>query len=594
MSNSQHTFQLLKTLWSDLSVRRRRQLRYLCVFVTFTSFAEMLNVGAVLPFLAVLMAPAQIFNCAWFQSWNSWLGYTNPHQLLLPITALFVSIILFAGAMRLALLWMNTRLSFAIGTEIGNEIYHRTLYQPYITHVNRHSSEIIDGIASKVSHVIHNILLPALTLLSVVAILIAILGALLFINPLITLLSFGGFGLIYGVLIVLTRSRLSNNSQHIATESVKVVKILQEGLGGIRDIILDGSQATYSDAYRNADVVMRKAQGSNAFISNSPRYAVESLSMILIAIFAYFFVQRSDGVEYGIPLLATIALGAQRLLPLLQQMYAAWTTIQGGRDSMFATIEFLRQPLSEFSQQSNIAPIPFQHDIHLNQLSFRYNAETPWVLNTLNLKIPKSSRVGFIGVTGSGKSTLLDIIMGLLTPTDGVLTVDGLPITLENCRAWQSHIAHVPQHIYLSDSSILENIAFGVPKDRIDISRVQEAARQAQIAPFIESYPTGYETMVGEGGIRLSGGQKQRIGIARALYKQADVIIFDEATSALDNETERSVMQTIEALDGNITILMIAHRLTTLRGCSHIVELCNGAISRVSNYQDMMRNLETA
>jgi ATP-binding cassette subfamily B protein len=226
----------------------------------------------------------------------------------------------------------------------------------------------------------------------------------------------------------------------------------------------------------------------------------------------------------------------------------------------------------------------FQHQIGLNQVSFRYSLESPFVLKGLNLTIEKGARLGFIGVSGSGKSTLLDIVMGLLQPTEGALRIDDRLVTGLNHRTWQSHIAHVPQAIFLADSSIEENIAFGVAKSQIDHSRVQQAAKQAQISDVIETWPKKYQTIVGERGVRLSGGQRQRIGIARALYKQADVIIFDEATSALDTETEVSVMRAIEGLSKDLTLLIIAHRLTTLKHCTQIVELESGGIKRVGSY----------
>jgi len=224
----------------------------------------------------------------------------------------------------------------------------------------------------------------------------------------------------------------------------------------------------------------------------------------------------------------------------------------------------------------------------LKQLSFRYSDHTPWVLRNLNFSIARGSRVGFVGTTGSGKSTLLDIVMGLLQPTDGTLSIDGVPVVTANHRGWQAHIAHVPQAIFLADTTIEENIAFGVPMEQIDHERVRDAARNAQIAEVIESWPQKYKTIVGERGIRLSGGQRQRIGIARALYKQADVIIFDEATSSLDNETELAVMQAIENLSTDLTILIIAHRLTTLKNCTQVIELGDGGIRRIGNYKDML------
>ena len=310
--------------------------------------------------------------------------------------------------------------------------------------------------------------------------------------------------------------------------------------------------------------------------------------MMLIAALAYSLAQQADGIAKAIPILGALALGAQRLLPVLQQAYAAWSSIQGGQVSLLDTLELLDQPLPNYADQPEVKPLHFRQHIILNQLAFRYNPQMPWVLKNLNLTIAKGSRVGFIGTTGSGKSTLLDIVMGLLQPTEGTLEIDGQHITTGNHRAWQAHIAHVPQAIFLADSTIEENIAFGVPAGKIDHERARQAARQAQIADIIETWPRQYQTFVGERGIRLSGGQRQRIGIARALYKQADVIIFDEATSALDSETEQAVMQAIEGLSKNLTILIIAHRLTTLKNCTHIVELCDGKIKCAGTYQEIV------
>ncbi len=552
------------------------------------SFAEILSIGAVLPFLGVLTAPVRVFEHPAAQSFIQTLGLTGPEQLLLPLTIIFGIAAIVAGVMRLLLLWASTRLSFATGADLSISIYHRTLYQPYSVHVARNSSEVINGIATKANGTIYSVIVPALTLISANVMLIAILIAMLSIEPIVALAAFGGFGVIYGSIIRITRTRKIRNSQRIAHESTQVIKCLQEGLGGIRDVLIDGSQKTYCQIYRNADLPLRRAQGNNQFIGQSPRYGIEALGMLLIAALAYMLAQQSEGIAKAIPVLGALALGAQRLLPVMQQAYAAWSSIQGNQASLQDTLDLLDQPLPDYADQPADKPLLFRQRISLNQISFRYSPQMPWVLNNLDLSIAKGSRVGFIGTTGSGKSTLLDIVMGLLQPTEGTLAIDGQPITMSNHRAWQVHIAHVPQAIFLADSTIEENIAFSVPKEMINHERVRQAAHQAQIAEIIETWPKQYQTFVGERGIRLSGGQRQRIGIARALYKQADVIIFDEATSSLDNETEQAVMQAIEGLSEDLTILIIAHRLTTLRNCTQIVELGDGGILRMGTYQEIV------
>ncbi len=587
MQENQSITGLLVRLWHHISVRRRRQFALLLMLILFASFAEILSIGAVLPFLAVLTAPERIFGHSSAQFIIHALGLTEPKQILLPLTIAFGAAALLAGSMRLMLLWASTRLSFAAGADLSFNIYRRTLYQPYAVHCARNSSEVISSISSKTGNAIF-IILCTLNLISSCVMLTVILITLLCVDPYIALAAFGGFGLIYSVVIRLTNKKLLINSQIMARESTQVIKSLQEGLGGIRDVLIDGSQPTYCQIYRNADLPLRYAQGNNSFIGASPRYAMEALAMVLIATLAYSLAQQSNAILKAIPILGALALGAQRLLPVLQQAFAAWSGIHGGQASLQDTLELLDQPLPGDANLPAPDPLPFERNIRLKRLEFRYSTQTPYVLKHFNFTITKGSRVGIIGTTGSGKSTLLDIIMGLLQPTEGTLEIDGQIVNISNQRAWQAHIAHVPQAIFLADSSIEENIAFGVPKDQIDTRRVRQAAEQAQIADSIESWPKKYQTFVGERGIRLSGGQRQRIGIARALYKQADVIIFDEATSALDNETEQAVIQAIEGLSKDLTLLIIAHRLTTLKNCTQIVELGDGGIKRRGSYQEMV------
>lgn len=552
------------------------------------SFAEILSIGAIFPFLGVLTAPERVFNSGIAAPFVRLLGLTTPSQLLLPLTVVFSFAAFMAGIMRLLLLWSSTRLSFATGADLSINIYRRTLYQPYALHCARNSSDVINGISGKANGVIYGIIFPSLTIISSSVMLIAILVALLAVAPEIALAVFGGFGLIYVFITQLTRKQLQADSRRIARESSTVIKALQEGLGGIRDVLIDGSQAVYCQSYRNADLPLRRAQGNNLFISNSPRFGMEALGMIFIAVLAYSLAQQQNGISKAIPVLGALALGAQRLLPVMQQAYSSWSLMHGTQASLQDTLELLDQPLPADADEPQREPLPFRESIRLRQISFRYNQQMPDVLNNITLDISKGSRIGFIGMSGSGKSTLIDIVMGLLQPGEGRLEIDDQVVDSTNCRAWQAHIAHVPQAIFLADSTIEENIAFGVPKDQIDHQRVRSAAQQAQISQSIESWPRKYQTVVGERGVRLSGGQRQRIGIARALYKKADVIIFDEATSALDNETEQAVMQAIEGLSSELTLLIIAHRLSTLRNCTQIIELGDGGIKRIGSYQEMV------
>lgn len=586
--NSQPISALLRRLWSHTSPRRRLQFGILFLVMIAASFAEVVSIGAVLPFLGVLTAPEPVFQHPLSQPLVKILGLTEPRQLLLPLTIAFALAALVSGVMRLVLLWAQTRLSHAVGADLSISIYRRTLYQPYSVHVARNSSEVIAGISGKATGVVFFTLLPILTILTSVVMMTSILFALLAIEPTIATAAFAGFGTIYGFVILLTRKRMASNSQRVSLEQNRVIKALQEGLGGIRDVLIDGTQAAHCAIYRKADLSLRQATASIQIIAGSPRYGIEALGMVLIAMLAFLLAGRSAGIASAIPVLGVLALGAQRLLPALQQAYSCWTSLRGGQESLADALDLLDQPLPAHADEPLPTLLPFKRGITLENLAFRYSTQGPWVLQGLNLEIPKGTRIGFIGSTGSGKSTLLDIIMGLLPPTAGSLTIDSVAVTEQNHRAWQAHIAHVPQSIFLADTTIAENIAFGVASDQIDHGRVRQAAQKAQIAETVESWDKQYGTLVGERGVRLSGGQRQRIGIARALYKRADVIVFDEATSALDNDTELAVMQAIESLGDDLTILIVAHRLTTLKNCSQIVELSNGTISRTGAYQEIV------
>lgn len=581
-----------RRLWPHLSRRRKIQFGLLLVLSVFAAFMEVFSLGAMLPFLGVLVSPEGIFQNARAQIVINFLGVSSANELLLPMTLLFIFAVISASCVRLLLVWANTRLTFATGADLSIDIYQRTLYQPYATHISRNSSEVISGVTTKSYHLIHNAILPTLTILSSIILIVMIVSALVAVRPLVSMLAFAGFATIYVGIVRLTRSRLQKDSELIARESTNIIRILQEGLGGIRDVLIDGTQALYCKTFRAADMSLRRAEGNSTFIALSPRLAVEALGMAFIALLAYQLSTQSGGLVTAIPVLGMLGLGAQRLMPVLQQIYSAWVSIQSQLSSVMMALDLLDQPLPAHAHQIKPAPLPFNQTLLMKGVGFCYAPGTTLVLKDINLLIAQGERVGIIGTTGSGKSTLLDIAMGLLSPTQGQIIVDDVVLDETNIRAWQANIAHVPQAIFLADCSVEENIAFGVAPQDIDYERVRHAAHRAQLSDVIEAMPKGYKTSVGERGVRLSGGQRQRIGIARALYKRASVIIFDEATSALDNETEAEVMAAVQAIDVDVTILMIAHRLTTLANCTRIVELERGQIKRMGSYAEIVQGLK--
>jgi ABC-type multidrug transport system fused ATPase/permease subunit len=576
----------LSRLTALISFRRKIQFVVLFILIIGASIAEVISFGALIPFLTVLTSPEKLFNNTYIKPILLILNINKGTELLLPITILFCVAILISGLMRFTLLWYQTKLSYAVGADFAYKTYRNALYQPYSYQLLQNSSEVITGLG-KASNLAGSIILPFFSIISSTIILLMLLSTLFYINFKIAIISIIVFLIIYYIIIQTTKKRLSYYSNKISTEYTKVIKVTQEGLGGIRDILIDGSQEAYCQIFRNADMPTRKAQANILIIGSSPRFAIEVLGMILIAILAYSMSSESLNFYKAIPTIGALALGAQRMLPIVQLIFSSWTLLKGNEASLNDALVLLEQSSPELVKLNSINKIPFNKEIILKNISFKYTKDDKLVLDNINLNIIKGTRVGIIGTTGSGKSTLLDLIMGLLFPTTGKLLIDGVEININNSRSWQLHIAHVPQAIYLSDSSIAENIAFGVSTDKINYEKVKEAAKKANIAESIESWKDKYKTIVGERGVRISGGQRQRIGIARALYKNADILVFDEATSALDTETENNVMDAIESLGDDLTIIIVAHRVTTLKKCNSIISLKNGQVEKISTYDSL-------
>ena len=539
------------------------------------------------PFLALLASPDTVLSSPVIQGLGQFVGLSDPSGLTLVIMTAFCLAALLSGAVRLLVLYANNRYSFALGAELSAETYRRTLYQPYTVHVSRNSSSLIDGIMNRTMAVTSNVVLQFLNLLSSSMIGLSIVAALLFTDARVAMITGGAFTAIYIVILAVSRGQLKRNSETIARGSGRAMKALQEGLGGIRDVLIDSTQETFAQIYQAADRPYKMAMSRNTFIAGSPRFVVETFGMILIAILAFSLTREDGGMSDAIPVLGVLALGAQRLMPMLQLIYSSVATIRGNEASLDDVMALLDQPMPP-AQPEAAEVIEFERFVELRGVNFSYSSGGASVLHSFSLRIDKGAKVGVFGATGGGKSTMLDIVMGLLSPSAGGLFVDGTPIDDVRQPSWRRHVAHVPQSIFLSDSTIAENIAFGIRPEEIDMERVRDAARVAQIDDTIAGWPQAYQTPVGERGTRISGGQRQRIGVARALYKQADLIILDEATSALDNTTEEALMRAIDGLEGNVTVLMVAHRLTTLRNCDLLIEIANGRIVRTGSYDALV------
>ena len=579
--NDVPTVFLLVDIWRNyLLPYRRIQFVYLFILMLCTGLAELVSLGAVVPFLSVLNNPEQLWSQPLVKQYALSFGIDSPRQLLIPAAILFIGAAFLSALIRVLNLWLSGQLAARVGSDLSCDIYKKTLCQPYKVHLQRNSSEIVSAITTQLTMLIRAFQ-AILQLLVCVIISTSLIFGLFLIDWRVTLFSAFSFISIYTVLARSSRSALQKNSSKVVRLSSSQHKALQEGMGAIRDVLLDNSQNVFINNYRSSDVPLRRLAASNQFLSTYPRFLIEALGLTLIACMGCVLALSSpDGLSSTIVSLGSFALGAQRLLPAFQQIYNTWSVLKSCKQSIVSVLALLHQNITEKPKalNSNI----LSNSLEFKNVSFRYNSKLPLVLDQLNFVIRKGEHVGVIGSTGSGKSTTIDLLMGLLQPTSGNVMVDGVDIGtskgITQLHSWYAAISHVPQNIYLADASIAENIAFGIPCDLIDMNRVKLAASQAQISSFIESTLEGYSAFVGEQGIRLSGGQRQRIGIARALYKRANVLILDEATSALDDITESRIIDSLNSLSSIMTIIQISHRFSTLQRCDRIIRLHKGAI----------------
>ncbi len=575
---------LLYRLWQHLEKRRKKQFLLILIITILNVFAEVVSLGALIPFLGVLVSPEKVFEQGVVKDIAVVFGLQTPTSIVTPLTLLFVGAILLTGVFRIAHLKATVKVTFGCGADLSEKLYQTILNQNYSQHLKLSSASIISGMG-KVDVAV-NSLSQVVRLVSSFILTISIVAALIYVNPNIALTSFAFFGVAYVLINVAVKARVKSNSVAIAENKTKTIKLLQDGLGGVRDIILDKTQEVFLRLYKDADKELRDAESSNSIIEGSPRFLMEAVGMVFVAMLAYMLSVRDGGIQNSLPLLGMLALSAQRMLPALQQAYNAWTAIKGHQSSLIEVVSLLDLP-PELGVLVSSEKLSFDNTIQLTDVSFYYSQPSILAVKKINLRLNRGERIGIIGATGSGKSTLIDIIMGLLAPTSGAMSIDGKEITPEIIASWRRNVAHVPQSIFLNDGSIRDNIAFGIKKDKVNEARIKEAARCACITEFVEKMPDGYNSLIGERGVMLSGGERQRLGIARALYKDSEVIILDEATSALDVETEKKVMDSIEALPTRKTVVMIAHRLSTVVNCDIIYVMNNGEIVDYGTYQDI-------
>lgn len=562
-----------KKTWEILSTQERRKSIVMLVLVVLMALAETAGVVSIMPFLSVLARPDIIHEQPAFQWLYQQFNFTSSGSFITALGLASIALVVGSSAFKTVTLHLVNRFTFLLRHSISARLLSNYLHQPYEFFLKYNPNQLSSNVLSEIDQLQNGLIKPLSQLIAQGAVVLAMMILLLAYNPWIALSAAALIGMLYGAIYFLVRKRLGNTGQERQDANNKRFQACNEALGGIKDVKITHAADAYQQQFQHSSREYSRHQANAETLSQSPLYMVETVGYTGLIVLALILMQQSNDIAHVLPVLGLYGFAAYRLLPSAQIMYRGFAQLKFSSAALDAIHKHLTLPHGQQQPAKNIlAP---QKEIRLQGIHFAYpGTPNKLVLKDFDLVIPANTSVGIAGKSGAGKSTVMDLLLGLLQPQQGSLSVDGVRITADNISDWQAAIGYVPQHIYLADTSIAENIAFGVAKEQIDMQAVERAAKAAQIHDFIvEELQDGYESKVGDRGIRLSGGQRQRIGIARALYRDPPVLFFDEATSALDNATEAALNETIADLTGGKTVVVIAHREASLESCQDIVGL---------------------
>lgn len=581
--------------WALLDARERRMAWIVLVVVIIAALFSAVMIGSIMPFLTVLSDPSKIETVGSLSWAYVQFGFKSNFDFVVALGLTSLVVIVLASLISIAKVYVVARFANMRIYSISNRLLNAYLSQPYAFFLDRHTGEMGTRILSETEQGVKFFLQPAAEFIASSLAVIAIVALLLWVDPLVAAVAFGVLGGLYGLIYVGCRLRLKGFGEVRAVANSSRYRIATEALGGIKDIKLLGREASYLQRYSQQAQRMSRSQMMVQVLSEIPVFALQAVAFGGVILLCLALVDE-DGLATGaalggiLPIIGVFAFAVQRLMPELSKMFKSIAMMQAGGAAIEAIYDdLIATGASVVLPQRPPVAMGLHERLELEQIHFSYaNAEQAGIRD-VSLCINAGEKIGIVGTTGAGKTTLADVILGLLWPTSGRMLIDGTPVTDETLRAWQQTVGYVPQDIFLVDASIAENIALGISPEDIDLSTLHEAARIAQLEGFVlAELSQGYDTIVGERGVRLSGGQRQRIGIARALYHDADLIVFDEATSALDNVTEREVMSAIENLPGDKTVLMIAHRLSTVIRCDRIIVLDKGRLVGCDTWDALM------
>jgi ATP-binding cassette, subfamily B, bacterial PglK len=582
---------LIIEFFNLLTPAQRKRFYWLQVLVVIMAFVEIAGIASIAPFMALIgdVSILERDNFLAMLYLESNLG--SPYDFIFYLGFVVLSFLATAAIISMYTTWRLAMFATKIGVEIADSLYSYYLSQDWLFHATGSSSQLTKKIANESTRVTEQILLPLMQIYARIILTFVILLIIFLYDPIVAIVGLVVFSVAYIFLFKLVRARLQKNGENISNMYAKRFKLMNEGFGGIKDVLLLGRSSSFKKRFLQTGSQLAYSQGSNTALSQVPKYLMELVAFGSMITLVLYLVENSQG-DLGVilPILSVYALAGIKLLPALQQIYSNVATVKGNLSAYESIREDLKKINFDNAQEVKINNLVWSkyNEISLKNITFSYPGKVTPSLESISLTIKPNSIVGFVGASGSGKSTLVDIVTGLIKPQQGDVIIDGAPLIKQNLREWQDKIGFVPQAIFLSEGTIAENVAFGIQKDLINYTQVEKALKLAHLEELVSGLEFGVHSKVGERGVQLSGGQRQRIGIARSLYNEADILIFDEATSALDGITEKIIMDAIHDFTGQKTLIMIAHRLKTVQKCDQIFMMEKGRVVESGTYQELL------
>ena len=578
----------LKRLYALLTPSERRQLYWLMPAVVLMGFVEVVGIASIMPFLALLSQPEAINDNALLSWAYTTFGFEQDSSFLIFVGVMVLVVLTLSNAFTFFITWVLARFTWLRNHSISRRLLAGYLFRDYTFFLNRNTGELSATLFSEVREVVLNLLVPFVRAVSRMVVAAFILGFLLIYDPLLALVTFSLLGGAYTGIFLGMRRTLARVGEERVTSQKASYRVVSEALGGIKDIKVLGKEDVFLERFSQTSRQFAHNTATGQSIGFIPRYSLEVIAFGGILVIVIYYLAVYGSVANVLPILGLYAFASYRLLPAMQSIFETLSMLQINGPMLTSIVADLQSAETVSPPDKSTLPaLNFNESLNFNGVSYSYPAKQTPVLTELELTIKAGSSVAFVGATGSGKTTTIDLILGLLEPTSGFLSVDGVPLEGQARLAWQAKLGYVPQNIHLSDDTVLRNIALGVDDEEIDTERAVTAAKAADLHRFIEGLPDGYHSQVGERGVRMSGGQRQRLGIARALYHQPEVLILDEATSALDNRTEERVLKAIHNSGGK-TLISIAHRLSTVQSCNEIFMLQRGRLIARGTFEALL------